>query len=99
MLYVDKARAWPLNKPGKLLGFADVTFSLVDGGPGVLTIKGFRIFKDDKNNGVSVALPSQFNQQKGEWYKTVLVDYENPEAKDKRLKYYKLTDDGKEWIG
>jgi len=78
------AKVFPPTKyeSGKLVGFCDIMFNLTDDGNGCLTMKGFKIFKDDKNGGVSVAMPSTKNVKDGEWYPTVKLDVENQDAKD-----------------
>jgi DNA-binding cell septation regulator SpoVG len=62
MLKVTKVwvHKWP---SGKLLGFADVQFSLDGGDESQMTWKGFKIFQGD--NGIQVGLP-QRKDEKGE---------------------------------
>jgi len=66
-------------KSGKLLGFADIMFSLRDDGNGIFTIKGFKIFRDDDGNGVQVALPSK-KEENGKYYPLVSVNIEDPDG-------------------
>jgi len=65
---------------GKLLGFADIIFSLADGGNGCMTIRGFKIFKNEKGGGIQVGLPSK-QDDKGEYRPLVSMDFENEDAK------------------
>ena len=65
---------------GKLLGFADIIFSLTDGGNGCLTIRGFKIFKNEKGSGIQVGLPSK-KDDKGEYRPLVSMDFENEDGK------------------
>jgi len=64
---------------GKLLGFADIIFSLTDGGNGCMTIRGYKIFKGN-NGGIQVGLPSK-KDDKGEYRPLVSMDFENEDAK------------------
>lgn len=74
------AKVW-INKfqSGKLLGFADVLFSVREGGNGVLNIKGFKIFRDDDSGGIQIALPSR-KDDKGEYRPLVHLNKEDPDA-------------------
>jgi len=66
---------------GKLLGFCDIIFALNEGGNGCLTIRGFKIFKDDNGNGIQVATPSK-KEDNGQYYPLVKLDFDNQDAKD-----------------
>jgi len=74
------AKVW-LNKyeSGKLLGFADITFSLTDGGDGCFTVRGWKIFKDD-NGGITVATPSKKDEKDGKYYPLVQILDENTDG-------------------
>jgi hypothetical protein len=43
-------------KSGKMLGFADIQFSIFDGDEGLITIKGWKVFQND--DGISVQAPA-----------------------------------------
>jgi hypothetical protein len=45
------------HSSGKMLGFADVQFALYDGDEGLMTIKGWKVFRGD-NGDVSVQPPA-----------------------------------------
>ena len=66
---------------GNLLGFADIIFSLSDGGNGCMTIKGFKIFKNQNGSGIQVGLPSKPSEVKGEYRPLVKLDFDNEDAK------------------
>jgi len=56
---------------GKMRGFANVRFSLTDGGDGCVTISGFKVFEGQ--DGLWVAAPSRKDDKSGEW--KPLVDF------------------------
>ena len=66
---------------GKLLGFADISFSLSEGGRGCMLIKGFKLFKDEV--GIQVAMPSKEVMVDGErrFYPLIKLDPENEDSK------------------
>ena len=71
----------------KMKAFADVTFSLIDDGNGVVTQRGFRLF--DGSNGYFVAMPSEkvtirdkdTGKEEVKWYDRLSIDKETPEGK------------------
>ena len=73
---------------GKLIGFADIMFSLVDDGDAVLTLNGWKVF--DGENGIFAAPPSEKvdikNKETGEietkWFDKVLFDKEDENARE-----------------
>lgn len=74
------AKVFPPKKlsSGKMLGFVDIIFSLVDGGDGCLTIRGFKIFKGN-NGGIQVGLPSR--KEGNEYFPLISMDFDKSEAK------------------
>lgn len=64
---------------GKLLGFADILFSLREGGNGILNIKGFKIFRDDNGSGLQVALPSK-KDDKGGYLPLLTLAKDDPDS-------------------
>ena len=78
-------KVWPpkvLTNAGKLLGFANIQFSLLDEGDGCLTINDWRIFQGD-NGEVTVGVPSKRDENdKSKYYNTLFLDTEKPEASD-----------------
>jgi hypothetical protein len=66
---------------GKLAGFADIQFALSEDGPGCLTIKGFKLFRNDDGE-IWVALPSNKDEKDPtKYFPTVIVDKEKEDGK------------------
>jgi hypothetical protein len=59
-------------KSGKMLGFADIQFSIYDGDDGLITIKGWKVFQSD--DGVSVMPPAtkKDGQSGPEYFPTII---------------------------
>ena len=74
------AKVFPPKKvtSGKLLGFTDIVFSLVDDGDGCMTIRGWKIFKGN-NGAIQVGLPSR--KDGNEYFPLISMDFDKPEAK------------------
>lgn len=65
---------------GKMKAFADVEFSLIDGGESAMTWKGFRLF--DGDNGQWLGMPSQKVEKDGEtnYFDIIKFTKDNEEA-------------------
>jgi DNA-binding cell septation regulator SpoVG len=65
----------------KLTAFADIAFKMSDKGMGCVTIRGFRVFKND-DGSLSVAFPTRQGEKDGnkEWYPVISIDKENTDA-------------------
>ena len=72
----------PFNK-GKRLGFANIGFSLRDGGDAVVFVNGFTVFRDDQDGGISVAMPATKEKDKDgndKYWPVIFPKKENAEA-------------------
>jgi hypothetical protein len=82
MLKVAKMFVNPYSKGGKMVAFADVIFSLTDGGDGVLKVSGCKIFKGDDGQ-LSLALPSRKDEKDAtKWYPVMSIDKEKKDGQE-----------------
>ncbi len=79
MLQVAKMSVWPYDKGGKMVAFADIYFSLLDGGDGVLIVRGCKIFKAD-DGGYNIALPTRKDDKDNKYYPVVSIDKDKKEG-------------------
>jgi DNA-binding cell septation regulator SpoVG len=82
MLKVAKMNVYPYDKGGKMVAFLDVTFSLLEGGDGVLVVRGCKIFRSD-DGGYNVALPSRKDEKDpNKYYPIISIDKEKAEGQE-----------------
>jgi hypothetical protein len=82
MLKVAKAFVTPYGKGGKMVAFVDVIFGLTEGGDGVMTVRGFKIFKDDDGK-FNVALPSRKDDKDpNKYYPIISIDREKKDGQE-----------------
>lgn len=82
MLKVAKMFVNPYDKGGKMVAFADVMFSLTEGGDGVMTVRGCKIFRDD-NGSFNLALPSRKDEKDpSKYYPVISVDREKKDGQE-----------------
>lgn len=85
-----------VNNNSKLVAYANVQFSLIEGGDGCMTWDGVKLINGA--NGYFVAMPSDKVEKEGEevkWYDRIKFSKDNPEAQallkhitEEVVKYY-----------
>jgi hypothetical protein len=59
-------------KSGKMLGFADIQFSIYDGDEGLVTIKGWKVFENDDGIGVQAPATKKDGKAGPEYFPTIV---------------------------
>lgn len=78
-MQVSKVWITPFEK-NKFRGYANISFSLRQGGNGCFTISGFSLFADEQTGQINVAMPSKPKKEGNGWDPIMNLKKDDPDS-------------------